>query len=96
MFTQNRFNSTMAQSLWVTLLTLSASSVVISALFATLTTKHLLKYISSNRIQQIAHVVNIVAVTTMSFGTGLTGSYEAFIIGRFLAGYPCGVGYGKF
>ena len=95
MFTQNRFNSAMAQSLWVTLLTLSASSVVISALFATLTTKHL-KYISSNRIQQIAHVVNIAAVATMSFGTGLTGSYEAFIIGRFLAGYPCGVGYGKF
>ena len=85
----------MPNSTWLIVLTWSASSLLISGFIAATTAKFLLKFVSPKSLMQIAHVVNIISVATISFGAGLTGSYEAFIIGRFLSGYVCGICYGE-
>ena len=81
---------------WRILLSLSTSSLVVSALIATTSAKHLLGVTSPKRIQQLAHIVNIASVLIIALGTGIAGSYEAFIVGRFASGYPLGVNYGEF
>ena len=85
----------MPNSTWLTLLTWSASSLIICAFIAATTAVFLLKFISPKTLMQTAHVVNIFSVATISLGAGLTGSYEAFIIGRFLSGYACGICCGE-
>ena len=86
---------TMEEPTWSFLLSLSTSACVLCALIATVTAKYFLTIIAPKRLQQIAHVVNIASIVIMALGTGISGSYEAFITGRFLSGYAYGISYGK-
>ena len=92
---QSRHNTSLSDTLWTTLLTFSSSSTIVGAFLGGVTTKLLLNYMISNRVLQLAHLINIFSIAIMSLGAGLTGSYEAFIIGRLVVGYPLGVCYGE-
>jgi len=92
---KNRYNSTMTEPEWRFLLSLSTSACVVCALIATITAKYLLMLVSPKCLQQLAHVANIAAIVIMAFGTKFAGSYEAFIVGRFLSGYTFGIFYGE-
>jgi len=93
---QARNGEPLSSSLWTTLLTFSASIIIVGGFTGGVTTKFLVNWFTARRTMQIAHVINIISILIITLGTGLSGSYEAFIIGRFLSGYPCGICYGKY
>ncbi|XP_076820378.1 solute carrier family 2, facilitated glucose transporter member 5-like isoform X2 [Clavelina lepadiformis] len=88
---QSRYGEAMSDSTWLGLLTMSVSSIVIGAFVGGTTTKFLLNFVSSKRLNQIAHVINLIAIVVSSLIGGVTQSYEAFIAGRLIAGIPCGI-----
>ena len=84
----------MPESTWVTLLTLSSSTIIIGGFIGGTTAKYVLRLMSPRRFFQVTHACNNLAIAIIVFGVRLTGSYELFIVGRFFTGLPCGICYG--
>uniref|UniRef100_F6UQF7 Major facilitator superfamily (MFS) profile domain-containing protein n=2 Tax=Ciona intestinalis TaxID=7719 RepID=F6UQF7_CIOIN len=97
----NMFNQTyvsrhgipMPSSVSTTIMAVVNSFVFVGAIVGGFSTKFLLGWFSPKRVMQLGHVVCLLSILVMALITGLTGSYEVLIIGRFLAGSVAGISY---
>ncbi|XP_078483270.1 solute carrier family 2, facilitated glucose transporter member 1-like isoform X3 [Ciona intestinalis] len=89
----SRYGVPMPSSVSTSTMAIVNSIIFVGAIFGGLATKFLLGWFSPKRVMQMAHVVSLISILIMALITGLTGSYEVLIIGRFLSGIGAGVSY---
>lgn len=82
----------MTIGLWDTLLALTMTAPLVTALISGLLTQIFITKFGRQRCLIITQVLNIVGSLTIALGGGLSGSYEAIIIGRFVVGFGLGLG----
>uniref|UniRef100_F6UQH1 Major facilitator superfamily (MFS) profile domain-containing protein n=2 Tax=Ciona intestinalis TaxID=7719 RepID=F6UQH1_CIOIN len=89
----SRYGVPMPSSVSTSIMAIVNSFLFVGAMFGGLATKFLLGWFSPKRVMQMGHVVSLLSILVMALITGLTGSYEVLIIGRFLTGIGAGVSY---
>ncbi|XP_078483271.1 solute carrier family 2, facilitated glucose transporter member 5-like isoform X4 [Ciona intestinalis] len=89
----SRYGVPMPSSVSISIMAIVNSFIFVGAFVGGLATKFLLGWFSPKRVMQMGHVVSLLSILVMALITGLTGSYEVLIIGRFLAGLSVGISY---
>uniref|UniRef100_F6UQG4 Major facilitator superfamily (MFS) profile domain-containing protein n=1 Tax=Ciona intestinalis TaxID=7719 RepID=F6UQG4_CIOIN len=89
----SRYGVPMPPSVSISIMAIVNSFIFVGAFIGGLATKFLLGWFSPKRVMQMGHVVSLLSILVMALITGLTGSYEVLIIGRFLAGLSVGISY---
>nr|XP_039255854.1 solute carrier family 2, facilitated glucose transporter member 5-like [Styela clava] len=87
-----RHQEDIPEDTWTLLLTLTMSMLVVGAFCGSLTFKFVLSHLTRKQIMVISHICNITGYATVAIGAGIWGSYEAFIVGRFISGISTGLG----
>ncbi|XP_078494134.1 solute carrier family 2, facilitated glucose transporter member 7-like [Ciona intestinalis] len=89
----NRYGIAMPKLTETAVITLAASFTVLGSLLGGIVCRFLLLVWSRKRVLQFAHVQLLLAVVLMALVTGITKSYETFILGRFVLGLSIGQGF---
>nr|XP_002131186.1 solute carrier family 2, facilitated glucose transporter member 1 [Ciona intestinalis] len=88
-----RYGTPMPPSVSTSIMAIVNSFIFVGGFVGGLSTKFLLGWFSPKRVMQIGHAVSLLSILIMALITGLTGSYEVLIVGRFFAGITVGVSY---